>query len=80
MGNGNIMAIDGIMVPVALTRAWLQMSDDLVTEEIEIDPLRGTPAFRTAQCRSIELTSGFEVVNRKGDVKGRQRHVFTFIF
>jgi len=76
MRNWNIVAINGIMMAIPLARGWLQMSDDLVTKEIEVDPLRGTAAFRTSQCRPIELTSGFEIVDGKCDVKGRQWHVF----
>jgi hypothetical protein len=70
----DVVAIDGIVVIAAVARAWLQVRDDLVAEEIEVDPLWGTATLRAAQCRSVEETRGVEVVNGKGDMKRSERH------
>src|ERR1700733_4964183 len=37
--NRNIMSIDSIMVSLTVRGAGFQMRDDLVAEEIEVDPL-----------------------------------------
>ena len=41
------------------------MGDDLVTEEIEIDPVVARAGFRAAQNAGVERARGCEVVNRK---------------
>ena len=38
MRHGDIMAIDGVMRPDA-ARRWIEMGDNLMPEEIEIDPM-----------------------------------------
>jgi hypothetical protein len=48
------------------------MRDELVTEEIEIDPLGGGTAFRTAEARAIERARGGEVVDGDGEMEGGQ--------
>ena len=50
------------------------MRDDLVAEEIEIDPMGGAAAFRAAEGGSVEVAGGVEVVNRDGDVEWGKAH------
>ena len=74
VGDGNVVAVDGVVVGGAVGGGGLEVRDDLVAEEIEVDPLRGAAALGTAQGGSVEGASGVEVVNRKGDVKRREGH------
>ena len=47
------------------------MRNDLVTEEIEIDPVVARAAFRAAENAGVERARGREVVNRKGKMEAR---------
>jgi hypothetical protein len=63
-------------VPV-LGRGWfgLVVGDDLVAEEVEVDPVVGAAALGTAQDGAVEVAGGGEIVNGKGDVEGsKQTH------
>jgi hypothetical protein len=75
VGDRDVVAIDGIVVGVGFC-GGLQVGDDLVAEEIEVDPLGGAAAFGTAQSCSVEGAGGFEVVDGKGNVKGSEGHYF----
>ena len=50
------------------------MRDDLVAVEIEVDPVVGAAAFGAAEDGCVEVASGVEVVDWKGDVKGLDGH------
>lgn len=54
----NIVSIDSIMVSLTVRGARFQMRDDLVAEEIEVDPLRRTAPLRATEGRSIKRASG----------------------
>lgn len=43
------MAVDGLVVSLVAVGRGLQLRDDLMTEEVEVDPLRGAAAFGTAK-------------------------------
>jgi hypothetical protein len=43
-----------------------------MAEKIEVNPLQAGAAFGTAQSLSVKVASGGEIVNREGNVKGRQ--------
>jgi hypothetical protein len=45
-----------------------------MTVEVEIDPMVGASAFRTTEQPSVESARGAEVVDRKGQVEGREVH------
>src|SRR6266851_2362349 len=70
--NGNVMAVDGVVVCLA-ARGGLQVRDDLVAEEIEVDPLCRAAAFGATERGAVEGTSGIEVVDGEGDMKGGKR-------
>ena len=74
LGDGNVVAVDGIVVSLVAAGRRLQLRDDLMTEEVEFEPVRGAAAFGTARGPSIKSTCSVEVVNRDGNRKGRQRH------
>ena len=67
--DGDVVSIDGIVVGVAAAVGGLEVRDDLVAEEIEVDPLGGAAALGTVQYGAVEGAGGFEVVDGKGDVK-----------
>ena len=67
------MAVDGVVVAVRRRLgAGLMVRDDLVPEQIEVDPLVGTAALRAAEHRAVELPRGGEIVDREGDMKRRE--------
>ena len=72
--NWNIVAIHRIVVRL-LRRTRLQMRNNLVAEEIEIDPLRRTSSLCTSQRASVKSTSSIEIIDRKRDMKGGKCHM-----
>jgi len=50
------------------------MRDDLMTVQIEIDPMLGAPSFRAAEEIAVEAAGGGEIVDRKGQVKRLKSH------
>ena len=53
----------------------LDVGRKLVTKEVEVNPLVGTPSNITAQEASIKLASFFDVTNWKSEVEGfKVRH------
>ena len=52
------------------------MGDDLVAEEIEVDPFIRAAAFGAAEQAAVEVARGGEIVDRKGEVEGRQQSGF----
>lgn len=51
-----------------------QMGNDLMPEEIEIDPGFGRPALATPQQSTIKLPGLGQVIDRKGEVESRTGH------
>ena len=49
------------------------MGDDLVAEEVEVDPVVGAAALRAAQNGAVKVACGGEVVDGEGDVKGAEQ-------
>ena len=49
------------------------MGDELVTEEVEVDPGVGGPALGTANELPVEVSGLGEVVDRYGEVESRTR-------
>jgi len=45
------------------------VGDDLVAEEVEVDPLVRAAAFGTAERGAVEVACGIEVVDGEGDVE-----------
>jgi hypothetical protein len=72
-----IVAINSVAVelsPVAGRSAWFVVRDDLMTKEIEIDPVFRATALWTPENRAVEVPRCIEVVNRKGDMKRTPQH------
>jgi hypothetical protein len=77
VGDGDFMAVDWIGVGgIAMARCGggFEMRDDLVTVEIEVDPVVGAAAFGAGEDGAVEVARGVEVVDWEGDVKGLNRH------
>jgi len=75
--NGHIMTIHGVAIKihsVAWCGARLVVRDNLMTKEIEVDPVFCAAAFWTPQNSAVEVTRCVEVVDWKGDVKRSQDH------
>jgi len=72
--DGDIVAVDGVVVGFPVGGGGLEMRDDLMAEEIEVDPLRGAASFRAAEDGSVEGAGCIEVVDGEGDVKWGQAH------
>ncbi len=49
------------------------MRDDLMAEQIEVDPSIAATPLRTAQDRPIESSRGVEIVNGEGNMEWRKR-------
>ncbi len=49
------------------------MRDDLVAEEIEIDPLLGAASLGTSENRTVKVPGGSEIIDRESEVK-RAKH------
>ncbi len=69
------MAVHGVMARHAdFGPAFDAMGDDLVAEKVEIDPVLGASALRTAHHLAIEAARRIQVVHREGDVEGPDAH------
>ena len=55
-------------------RGGIEVRDDLVPVEIEVDPVIGRSPFGTAHHPPVEIARGGEIMDRKGEVEGAQRH------
>ena len=66
--HGNIMSINRIRMH-GLSRTWLQVSHNLVPEEVEVNPLLRASSFRAAKHAAIKAACLSQVVNRKRKMK-----------
>ena len=69
MRNGNVVAIDGVVMLNCRAGVWFVVSDYLMPKEVKIDPLGGAAAFGAAEGGAVEVARSCEVVDGKGDVK-----------
>ena len=53
-----------------------EVGHDLVTIEVEIDPVRAGASLRAAKQATIEAAGFFEVTDGKGEMKAGQGHVY----
>ncbi len=67
------MAIDRVLDRDRLGRR-IEMRDDLMPEQVEVDPVIARPPLGTAQHLAIEMAGGGQVVDRKGKVERTQGH------
>ena len=68
------MTIHGIAVRrIVSCRPGFEVSDDLVAEQIEVNPMLRTAALRKPKYGAIEMPCGVKIVDGKGYVKRTQR-------
>src|SRR6185437_6101280 len=68
-----VFALDEVF-GAAADRIGCKMRDDLVTIEIEVDPLFRASPLRTAEQPAVEAPRSREIIDRKGKMEGRQTH------
>lgn len=70
----DIVAVDCVAVRVGeVGGAGFEVGDDLVAEEVEVDPMPGAAALGAAEDGAVEVAGGCEVVDGEGDVEGTKR-------
>ena len=70
VGDGDIMAIDGVGVQALVGfGAGFEVDDELVAIKIEVHPLIGAATFFAAEDIAIELSCGIEVIYGNSYVK-----------
>ena len=73
MGHRHLLTIDRVGDP-RLHALGRQVSDDLVAEQVEVDPVLGAASLTASEQLAVEATRGGEVVDGKGEVEGWQCH------
>ena len=73
MRHRHVVAVDRILDRDRL-RGGIEMRDDLMPEQVEIDPRVAAAPFRAAERAAVESTRGSEVVDGKGEVKRAEGH------
>jgi len=69
MGDGDVVAIHRVAVDRLGGWFGLVVGDDLVAEEVEVDPVVGAAALRTTQNGAIEMSCCRKIVNGEGYVE-----------
>src|SRR5690606_22309133 len=69
MRHRYIVAVDRIVMPAALARAGIQVGDELVAEEVEVDPLVSAAALRATEQPAVELAGQRQVMYRNGEME-----------
>jgi hypothetical protein len=67
----DVVTVDRVVM-VGRTRRG-EVSDDLMAEQVEVDPLVARATFGAAEQFAIEPARGGEVVDREGEVEGGER-------
>jgi hypothetical protein len=76
MGHGNLISVNGVR-GLRSVRAKREMRDDLMSEEIEIDPVIGAPTFGASKEFAVKAARCTKVVNWECEVEWRQAHFVT---
>ena len=75
MGHRNIVTIDNVGVAFRNGRVIRRnVTDQLVSKEVEINPGFCTPPFRTTEQLSVKTARLRKVANSNREMKGRQVH------
>jgi hypothetical protein len=75
VGDGYVVGIDRVVVEGWSLRR--KVTDDLVAEEIEVNPLRTRPALRATKHAAIKRSGRIEISDRKGEVERLHPHSLT---
>jgi hypothetical protein len=68
MPHRNLLSIN-LICPFTYARQRDQMSDDLMSEKVEVDPVGSGSSFRTPKHAAVERSCFVQVVNGKGQMK-----------
>jgi len=79
MRNRHAVTINWICASIGMAHFGHQMSHNLMTVEIEIDPLISAAAFLTAKNGAVKLTGQGEIMDWKGQMKRAKGHAFVLI-
>lgn len=73
MGNWNVLPVDRI-ASAPRDGVGDEMSDDLVTVQVEIDPFVCAAPFRTAKKLAVEPPRSSKIIDGEGEMERRQAH------
>src|SRR5579862_805870 len=68
MGHGHLVTVD-LIVMARCMRLWIKVCDELVAEEIKVDPFVRTAPLGASQRLAIECPRRGQIVHRNGKVK-----------
>ena len=71
--DGNFVPVDRVAGP-ARCGLGSEVSDDLVTVQVEVDPVISAPSFRATEKLAVEAARRFEIVHWERQVEGGKRH------
>ncbi len=76
VGDWHVVPVDWIAMLGLCCRfpAMFDVRDDLVPKQIEVDPLRSTPALRAAKNCPIKVPGGVQIIDWESDMKRRKLH------
>jgi hypothetical protein len=74
MAHGDAVSIDGVGCAAARF-SRREMRHDLMTVEVEVDPVRSAAAFGATQQTAVEGARLLKAVNRKRNMEGEERGV-----
>ena len=74
MRNGDLLAIDGVRGAPG-EGVGNEMSDDLMTMQIKVDPFVRASSFGAAQQSRVEAAGCLKIVDRECEVERRKGHV-----
>ena len=72
MRNGNVVTVDRVVMHAPGLRAWVEMRDQLMTEEVEVDPLVRATILGAAEELAVERARASEIVHGDREMKRRK--------
>lgn len=67
--HGDFVSVYSIVVLDGRASARFVVRNDLVTEEVKVDPLRGAATFRAAKGGAVKMARSDEIVDGEGNVE-----------
>ncbi len=74
MRHRHVVAVHGVRRGVGAFARRGEVGDDLVAEEVEVDPGLGAAPLAAAQKADVESPRGRKIMHGKGQVEGAQAH------
>ena len=79
MRNRNVVTVHGVRGARSRWVPLVDMSDELVAEQVEVYPGISAPAPGTTEQFPVKFLGRLEIVNTNGQMKRCQRHDFIFV-